>query len=253
MEQVEPLHRMVAAVEEGGPGNTECAAADRAATALVEDVGAAHEAQITNQPVEAGIAHHDAIDVDHGLDQPDRDQQGCERGAVDGGVKAGRGGASIETVGGKHRGPKSRQAVAADDRSEQQPAGTKPRAQSEGSGLDIVGRFQIADRQAQVEAERLHFGHRAKIEAGTDRGQSGMPVGIVAADGCGVEGRTDVGQPVEAIVECALVKEAIAAKARGSALAKGVGMIVEQKRFHAALVQGGAGGNKGQWRQSHRA
>lgn len=245
MEQFERLRGRLRAIEEIGARRGQSAPGDRAARAFGEDIGAAHRAEVGNEPVEAGITGRHAVDFDDGLDEPDRGEQGGERRPVDARV-AMRRCTTIGAVGSEHRAAQAREAATADDGAEQQPTGTEHVPQRKGRGLNVVGRFQVTDRQTQVdvgECGRLAF---ANGDAGPDRRQSVAPAPIgVTEDGRAFERDPNVGQPVETIVERALVEKKITAKAGGALPPEAAGMIVEQWSFHGALVQGHAGGNKG--------
>lgn len=249
MEQFEPLGCLLFAREKRAAGGSEAAAADRAARALGEDVGAAHEAKVADQPVQIGVADRHTVDIDHRFAEPDRLEQRRERRTVNAGVKA-RARAAVDAVGGDHGLAQARKTGAADDRAEQQTAGAKHMAKRECRGLDIVGRFQFADRQAQIDACRRHICQIADANVGHDRRQPVAPLLVAVSDNRRrAEAGAHVREPIEAIVECAMVEEIVAVEARGALAPQGAGMIVEQRRFHTPLVQGCAGGNKGAWRR----
>lgn len=121
-------------------------------------------------------------------------------------------------------------------------------AKNEGRGLDVVGRFKIADRQAEVDARGRDLRRLSKTHVADDRRQPIVPARVADANDCrGFEARTNVGKPVEAIVERAVVEKTIATEPGSALLASGAGAIIEQRSLHGTLVQGGAGGNKGVW------
>ena len=135
--------------------------------------------------------------------------------------------AAVDAVGGEHGIAQPWKAGAADDRAEQQAAGTEHVAQRERRRLHVIGRFQIADRDAQVDT----FGCQIDPNVagiGHDCGQSIMPALVVAAnDHCRVERGRHVRQPVETIVERTVMEESIAGEAGGALLPQGAGAVVD--------------------------
>ena len=135
--------------------------------------------------------------------------------------------AAVDAVGGEHGIAQSRKAGAADDRAEQQAAGTEHVAQRERRRLHVIGGFQIADRNTQVDTFGCHIGPDV-ANIGHDCGQSIMPALVVAAnDHRRVERDRYVRQSVETIVERTVMEESIAGEAGGALLPQGAGAFVE--------------------------
>ena len=72
MKQFEALDGAIQAIQKIHSGGGQSATANRAPGALIENIGAAHCAQIADQPVEIGIVDRYAIDIDDRLAKADR-------------------------------------------------------------------------------------------------------------------------------------------------------------------------------------
>lgn len=122
---------------------------------------------------------------------------------------------------------------------------------SEGGGGKVAGRFKRADREAQVERGGVQP-NALQIARCCDRGvgkgiaESGDPsIGRRANDQRGRKGPLDVGQPIKAVVEGAIVEKAVAIDASGAVEPKLSKRLIENRAAHLILVRGPASRNKG--------
>ena len=214
-------------------------------------------AQVGDQPVERRIGDRDPIDVDHRHDEAAAGEQRRQRGRLDPRMDVRRRRAA-RLVGGAHRAAQLRQGVAAGHRADQQRVRAQRRAEPPQRARQIVDRVERADRDAPDRSRRLAARPRssmigcaargARRTAARDRrrrrgrptapsraGQSGSGQPISSAES---KRRWISREPLEAVVERALVQEQLAARCgtRGRGAARASRMS-NSRLGHAALVR----------------
>ena len=177
----------------------------------VEHVGAPIARRSADQAVEAGVAHFHPVDVDHRLAEPGSAQQARRAPGPSMPRVQARRGAALARSAASIAARSARQAVAADDRAEQQAAGraagggaTKPRP---GHRCSFPGRRSTGTGRAARRHRRRGrtgpdaSGDRSAAPHGARQCGSGTPISSAASR----SRRRTIGQPVEAVVECAIV------------------------------------------------
>lgn len=247
MQDFHLLDSAIAALEECGASSCKSAAANGHARPGGEHIGHAHGAKIANQAVERPVGKFDPVNIDHRIDEARLSQKPRQTRRLDSRVDMGRR-AALAAIGREHRPAQSWKALPAGNGAKQQAAGPQHQMQRGSGQRQAIGGIEQANRQTEIEAagsewQRFEVGAPTAGSSGHERAgidhlqpvrlQPIQPLRVRTAGEQHVsKDAADVGEPVQAIVEGAVVKHGLNADPRGTVAAKGAEAMVEQGAWH---------------------
>lgn len=262
MEDFDRLSGSFPAFNESRPGRIKRLAGDWSARSRVEDVRRPHCAQIADQRVQLAVAQLHSIDVHDRLGEAGGREKLRETRSIDARMNM-RARLTDYCVRCEHGFAKALETVASSYRAQQQAARLEDEVQSGGGQGQVVGGIEQTDRYHQVEpitvegegfqVSTLATRHRRHQRSWIDnvnlgRGNTGGPLGVGAT--CQQHVRkacANVREPVQAIVESAIVEEGLDTGARCPVATHGTKAMIE-KIGHGDLVRRARRGDKGMMR-----